>query len=861
MENNNTNEDKKVSSIQEKENQNEKPEEDSKTQIIEDNKLNEKESVKKEEILVQENLRKLSSSNANEIPKKKNKKKSVKQVIKKKSTSNINPFLQVDIENKNTKRIIKREINKYSVRSSYLLHYKNTISDLKEPNQNKSVFSKISEIMYQKTMEENFPKKKEKDIQKDKEEKYDKFTEESYLISHANKQNKENQKIIDEFLERKKKEEIIDKMGIDSDKEKENDLEPLQDNKRNYIITDRNTNFKLKRDFNEFLENQKNKEEKHKAHLKNNEKMHYDKVNSNVFDKPILNEESIKIANKGKRNGNIAIHQRLYDEYNELKEKKEKSEKEKMNINKREDKKASNVNIKKNVERLYKEYEAKKKRINENEMKKDKELKNKASNCSLSKTSNQIIFKRFKRILTNSINIVMNKNLEETFEINFHDFIKLLFLINFTTKNYYELIIQTENNNEKEIINQSIKLYPNSKQNRVIFKKNRFELDRKYKLLVDAWKIVTKRKEFKSDITGESQRLLIFIISVFGIYDGNNNNDLINKEFSFLINDENDNSKYLNLSKQIYKYFNIFKNNAINGLLFRENENKRKQELQKETEKFFTFCPKLAKSSKNYISASNSPNHKKLSVEKNYKDYKKNKELKLKEQEKLQEQVEKEKCPFFPSCTKNKLEHDISKISNRLFNTGLKHLKLSNSTQNNFSIKEQMYRALTENNQKTNNNFEKMFNKNPLESDLDVKKKMLVLEKSRNQKALQKLILKKGYKPKETLDDKNMYNENEKNNIIKRFALENESSNIFKNTFDKYENIEKNDSIRRNRAKYEFIIYVDRKPQKLIIYQDDDINCKVKEFSNLNKLNFEDKRKILKVINQKINNSSILYIN
>ena len=854
MENNNTNEDKKDNSIQEKEHQYEKPEEDSKTQIIEDNKLNEKESIKKEEILVKENLRKLSSSNANEMPKKKNKKKSVKQVIKKKSTSNINPFLQVDIDNKNTKRIIKREINKYSVRSSYLLHYKNTISDLKEPNQNKSVFSKISEIMYQKTMEENFPKKKEKDIQKDKEEKYDKFTEESYLISHANKQNKDNQKIIDEFLERKKKEELIDKMGIDSDKEKENDLEPLQDYKRNYIITDRNKNFKLK----------KNKEEKHKAHLKNNEKMHYDKVNSNVFDKPILNEESIKIANKGKRNSNITIHQRLYDEYNELKEKKEKkekSEKEKMNINKREEKKASNVNIKKNVERLYKEYEAKKKRINENEMKKNKELKNKVSNCSLSKTSNQIIFKRFKRILTNSINIVMNKNLEETFEINFHDFIKLLFLINFTTKNYYELIIQKENNNEKEIINQSIKLYPNSKQNRVIFKKNRFELDREYKLLVDAWKILTKRKEFKSDITGESQRLLIFIITVFGIYDGNNNNDLINKEFSFLINDENDNSKYLNLSKQIYKYFNIFKNNAINGLLFRENENKRKQELQKETEKFFTFCPKLEKSSKNYISASNTPNHKKLSVEKNYKDYKKNKELKSKEQEKLPEQVEKEKCPFFHSCAKNKLEHDISKISNRLFNTGLKHLKLSNSTQNNFSIKEQMYRALTENNQKTNNNFEKMFNKNPLESDLDVKKKILVLEKSRNQKALQKLILKKGYKPKETLDDKNMYIGNEKNNIIKRFALENESSNIFKNTFDKYENIEKNDSIRRNRAKYKFIIYVDRKPQKLIIHQDDDINCKVKEFSNLNKLNFEDKRKILKVINQKINNSSILYIN
>ena len=857
MENNITNEDKKENSIQEKENQNEKLEDEDKTHIIEYKKSNEKEYIKEEEKLEKENLRKLSNSTANKIPKKKNKKKSVKQGTKKKSKININPFLQENITPKNSKRIIKHEIKKYYIRPSYLLHYKSQIYDLKESNPNKSIFSKISETMYQKSKEENLPNKKVKDIQKDGEENYDKFTEESYLISHVNKQNKENKKIIDEFLERKKKEEITDKMGIDKDKEKESDLETLQDNKRNYIKTDRNANFKLKINLIEFLEKQKEKEEKHLAHLKNNEKVHYDKIISNILDKPVLNEETIKIANKGKKNVNIGIHQRLYDEYNELKQKKEKSEKEKININKREKKRISKVDIKKNVERLYKEYETKKKRIIENEILKNVEIRNKSFTHPLNKTSNQIIFKKFKKIIKNSFKIILNKNLEEPFEINFHDFLKLLFKINFITKNYFELINQKENNNEKEIINQSIQLIPNSKQNRIIFKKNKFELDIEYKLLVDAWKYITKRKEFKPDITGESKRVLIFFLSVFGIYDGNNKNDFIKKEFSFLISNENENNKYSNLSKQIYKYFTIFKNNAINGLLFREKENKRKQELQKETEKLLTFYPKLEKSSRNYISLNNSPTHKRISVEKNYKEYKINKKLKLMEKEKLLEQVEKEKSTFFPSYSKKRLEQDVSKISERLFTNGLKHLKLSNSNQNNFSIRAQMYNTLTENNQKINNNFEKMFNKNPLESDMDVKKKILVLEKSRNQKAYEKLILKKGYKPRKNLDENKFYDENEKNNTIKRFALENESSNTFKNTFDRYENIEKNNYIRKNRAKYEFVIYVEKKPQKLIIYQDDDINCKIKEFCNLYKLNFEDKRKISKVINHQINNSSI----
>ena len=788
--------------------------------------------------------------NKKESSKEQKQKKFVKLKMNKKTKSNVNPFIMEDNnEHRHSKQFSKHGVNKYSIRSSYLAHYKNEISDLKEQNPNKSAFSKISEIMYQKSKEEKFPKKKEKDLQKDGEERYDKFTEEAYLLAQANKSNRENKKIINEFLERMKKEELADKVGIESDKEKENELESFQDNKRSSVVTDRNISFKSKRAFNEFLEDQKEKEEKHQEHLKTNEKEYKDKLDSNILDKPVLTEETIKIANKGKRNGNIGIHQRLYDEYNEIKLKKEKTEKEKLNMNKREEKKIPKINIKKNVERLFVEYEEKNKRMNENIMKKEKEMRNKSSNRSSSKASNQIVFKRFKKILENAIKTILDKNLDEKFEVNFSNFTKLLYKINFTTKNYFEVLEQKPDNEKEEKILQFIK----SNSSKVIFKKNKLELDREYKLIIDAWKIITKNKEFKSDISGTSERTIIFFLSALGIYDGNINNSFIQKEFSFLISEVKDN-KYSNLSKQIYKYFAIFKNNAINGLLFRERDNKRKIEIEKESDRLLTFCPNLEKSSQKYILASNSVNHMRLSVEKNYNQFKKNKELKLKEKEKLLKEEEKAKCPFCPSGAKNGEKKNIEEISKRLFNTGLKHLKLSNSTNNNKVLfREQMYNSYTENPHKVNNSYKKMFNNNPLESDFDVKKKVVEMEESRNKKAIEKLILKKGFKPKDNKYRNSLYDE--AGNKSERFALEDEPLNTFKNTFERYEKFDKRSSNIPNKEKFEFEIVVERKPRKLILYQDDDINCKAKDFCNLYKLNYDDKRRIIKVINHQMNNS------
>ena len=94
-----------------------------------------------------------------------------------------------------------------------------------------------------------------------------------------------------------------------------------------------------------------------------------------------------------------------------------------------------------------------------------------------------------------------------------------------------------------------------------------------------------------------------------------------------------------------------------------------------------------------------------------------------------------------------------------------------------------------------------------------------------------------------------------------RFVLEDELTNTFKDTFDKYERMSKKKLKKNNDKKCEFEIIIDRKPRKLIICQNDDINCKVKEFCNKYNLDFNDKRRILQVINRQLNESSILIIN
>ena len=789
-------------------------------------------------------------------------KKIIHNQKKTKKKNNVNPFLSEGgaLENSKFKKISNSDFSKNSGKVSYLYNYKNDTSEVKDSSINKTVFSKISENMYKISKEDKFPIKKARNLEQENEETYNKLTEEAFLCSCANKANKENKKIIYEFLDRKKKQQTSKKIGIDlenkSKANNENELESLKDIKRLTILTDRNRSYKSSRTFHEFLLDQKKKQEIHENHLKTNENLKKEEMDSKIQDRPHLNEETVKLANNINRNTKANIHSRLYKEFNDKMKKEEEKVKEK-HSKKSEEKKLSKIKINENIERLFSEYQAKNKRISESEVKKQEELKNLSSNHTTSKNSNDIIFKRFKNILVNSFKDILQKDLEENFEITYSDFIKILHKINFTTKNYFELI---ENKNKSKDMTEDSKITETTQNNRNILRKYNFEAEKEYKLSIDAWKIIIKSKEFKEEAPGESKRILLFFLSTLGIFNGNADENFFKKEFLNIIKDISGSiSNYSNLSKQIYKYFSIYRNNAINGLLFRDKDQKRREEFEKETERNLTFTPMLEKSSREYLNNNHSVSETRLSVEKNYDQYRKNKELKLREKEKLLEKEEKQKCPFVPYGSKNNEKINASEISQRLYKTGLKHLKSSSSTPNNFLNPEKKNNILLKKLQNLNQNYhniQKMFDNNPLEKDIRVQKKIKEMKESRNKKSFEKLIKKKGFKPKEDFNKTELYDFDELYYKNGRFALDDEPLNTFKNTFNKYERHEKKLS---EREKYAFEIMVDRKPQKLIIYQGDDISCKVKDFCSLYKLDYNDKKSICQAINTLLKEKNNFY--
>ena len=104
-------------------------------------------------IYAEEETKNPSDKIIKESPKKESGKKtplknSVKPKNKQKSKSNVNPFLvENTFENKKKNTKIKYQRNKNSKRSLYFINYNNEISDLKDQNSNKSVFSRKSKKM------------------------------------------------------------------------------------------------------------------------------------------------------------------------------------------------------------------------------------------------------------------------------------------------------------------------------------------------------------------------------------------------------------------------------------------------------------------------------------------------------------------------------------------------------------------------------------------------------------------------------------------------------------------------------------------------------------------------------------------
>ena len=801
--------------------------------------------------------------------------KNKRKTIHKKKNSfkkiNDNPFLtEISFPNYD-----KRKKLKILPTSVYFINMKKKKEDIKN-NLGKSIFSKISEAIYEHDkIKEKYPNKKVLNLEKIAEDNYNQLTEEAYLYSIVNKKNNENKKIINEFLQRKKKEEKSKKIGIENDSTLI--FETLKDLKRSNNLTDRNRSFKSSRTLMEFLQDQKLKEEKHKMLLKKNEILKNEKINLIIRDRPYLNEESIKIMNSINRNKKD-IHKRLYEEY-KLKEKREKQkQKEIIQLSKNKEKKISQKEIDENSKRLYSS-NIKKNRNNENQKNVNANNYSKI-NPSINKNSNEIIFKRFRKKLEDSFENLCGKKLKEEFELSYLEFLNLLYYAGFTNKNYSEIIEQKFKENillnkkeslgmkyylsndfiidniickrdkldisskTEESINMNNKKYKEIKNN--LNKQNFLVNEIEYKLSKDAWKLIISNKEFNDKDIAYSTKIIYFFLNVFGNKD--NCNKYIKKEFSENIKVLNELNN-LNLSDYTYKYFQIFRNNAINKLLIREDGNKRKNEIKYQNKNGPTFSLKKTFDYSNRNNYTLNIIHK--NNENNINFYLKNKERKVKKMEKVMNDQEKKSYTFFP----------FSSTVNDKINIDEKTKILTNLSDKNIIAKKELNQNLNSNlkNKSFNSksNLSKMFKKNPLEKDVIVMKKIRELKEARNQRNYQRMVKEKGLRIN---DIKNKYNNNNENlfEYKDRFVHVDEPLNNFKNTFKKYESSSSKDKIIK-KEKYTFEIFVENKPKKLIIYYGDDVNIKIREFCNKYKLGYNDKQQIFNTITKQIKDANNIY--
>ena len=782
---------------------------------------------------------------------------------------NDNPFLtEISFPNYD-----KRKNLKILPTSVYCLNLKKKREDIKE-NLGKSIFSKISEAIFEHDKnKEKYPNKKVLNLEKITEDNYNQLTEEAYLYSIIKKQNNENKKIITEFLERKKKEEKSKKIGIENDSALI--FETLKDLKRSKNLTDRNRSFKSSRTLMEFLEDQKLKEEKHQLLLKRNEILKNEKINLILRDRPYLNKESIKIMNNNNRNKKD-IHNRLYEEY-KLKEKREKQrQKEMIYLAKSKEKKISQKEIEENCKRLY---SSNIKKNIDNENQNNLKINNYSTiNPSINKNSKEIIFKRFIKKLKDSFENVCGKKLKDEFELTYLEFLNLLYYAGFTNKNYSEIIDKKFNDillNKKHplgmkyylsndfiidnIICKKDKLDISSKteeSNRMNNKKykeiknnsnkqNFFDNEIEYKFSKDAWKIIIGNKEFNEKEIANSTNIIYFFLNVFNNKD--NFNKYIKKEFSENIKINELNS--LNLSDYIYKYFQVFRNNAINKLLIREDGNKRKSEIKNQNEKGPTFSLKKSLYYSDRHNSTLNIIHKKNESNNNF--ALKNKERKVKKMEKTINDQEKKGYTFLPFSSILNDKKNIDETFKRLDNSFDKNINPKKETNKNLknNLKNKSF--------KSNSNLSKMFKENPLEKDDIVMKKIKELKKARNQRNYQRMVKEKGLRIN---DIENIYNSNNENlfEYKDRFVHVDEPLNNFKNTFRKYESSSLKDKYIK-KVKYTFEIFVENKPKKLIIYYGDDVNIKIREFCNKYKLDYNDKQQIFNTINKQIKDVKNIY--
>ena len=526
-------------------------------------------------------------------------------------------------------------------------------------NEEKTIFSKITEDLYLDSVNNIKPKKKMNDFNKIKDDNYNKLTVENYLFTCADKENSKNQKIISDFIERKNKEQICKKIAINQKSSSKNVESSQKKHSTDY------KRIKRSRSPEQFLDDQKVLEKRHKNYMDKLVKIHNEEINLRIKDRPTISKESERLANLNKNN-NKDIHIKLYEEFNLRKKNIEEKNKNAFTSSEcgtgaNKKLKLDNEQILENTKRLYKEYEKKIMAINENQTKQLNEIKNLSSYSLINKNSNSLILKRFINIYKNVLHILFNKNISDNFDFAFGDFLLFIYKLGLVDKDYNyekvqkekfkqilknlninENIIKTDNDDEfnintnntntkseikqlktniqkvrnvspevenhrKNLVDFSYKVLKRNtflktksagkKLHNNLNENNIYENDKQFKLAKDAWKIMTKNKVFKEELLVGSIKVFLFFLSLCGIYKGKVNDTLIKQNFSFLLNSQNELID-VETAKHIYKYFYIYRNSIISNGIEKNKPKKKDSEIRN------IELKKIERNSKSFIKKS-----------------------------------------------------------------------------------------------------------------------------------------------------------------------------------------------------------------------------------------------------------------
>ena len=783
------------------------------------------------------------------------------------NTPHMNLFsllLNNDNNNDKYKKVSKKKMKmkKKFGKKNYLSNNSNVKKFLEESKNNgKSVFLKISEDIYSKLKSK--PNKEVRDIYKTEEDAYNKMTSDPYIRTCKNKENVKNKKIVQQCLDRKAKEDIFKKIGIECDRNREK--KKLQDPKRACSVTDRNINFKSTRTLAQFLRDQKGERKKEKKINKNNKKIPM------PFKENILPQDSTFVFSEDKEELKSQFSDFSKNYLDECKSMIANSDKYIINV---EEEKGTLNN--KNNNKINKTFQMNKESINsnnfsllsvnsgnkykngKNKINKNEKTNNKSqkkslnikenSTASISKNSAETNIIKFLNLYKETIEIIYGQKIENDFEINFSFFLLILYKIGFTNKNYSSLIEMSYETDTKKMetmhpsVISDISLSNSSSANISInhnnpIKKrnvlnnlnnselknknsiagksledeaenytiNSFKNDKEFILSKDAWKILTEKKNFDEDICITNKKFFLFFICVLGIGEYLREKKNFKKDYNFFFSDKKIMNQYNNLKKYINKYFGIFSINA--------NEN------SVNSEKKYLIVKNNTNSYNNSIATSFVVNN--SDINNKYNIYEKN---------------------YFNG--NRNLDNLEDTNSEKLFYEGIKEEEKFFYSVNNQSEKSYKTLNFTEIGDLTNNNN----NNNLLNSSLTDNSSILDLKKFLNPNTSEKM-------DDEIEVDSFLFEDNKKNYFKYNNNEINNDSSIEPPKTKKINNNNINNNTKK-RVGYVFEIKVENELKKLVLKKGEDKNIIVKNFCEKYGINEEEKTKIIKIIDERLKNYS-----